>query len=58
MREVKSVNITLAAKEKLNNLIKNNKKVRLNAKEVGTAELIAALISKQAELENQKRINS
>lgn len=37
LREVKNVNTILSAKEKINSLIKNNKKVRLNAKEVGTA---------------------
>jgi hypothetical protein len=57
LKEVKNINSSLLNKEKLINVIKG-KKVRFNAKEITQAELITALISKQGELDNQKRINS
>lgn len=57
LNEVKNINSSLLNKEKLINVIKG-KKVRFNAKEITQAELITALISKQGELDNQKRINS
>lgn len=49
LKEVKVVHTALAEKEKLNNVVRS-KKARINAKEVSTSEVIAALISKQAEL--------
>ena len=54
---MKDINDSLIAKEKLYSVVKA-RKVRLNAKEVDTAELITYLIAKQAELEHQKTVNS
>lgn len=47
LKEVKTINAGLVSKEKLVNIIKG-RKVRLNVKEVTEAELVTALISKQA----------
>lgn len=54
---VKSISKTLLAKEKLMNSIKA-KKIKYNPKQISNEELIAALISKQSELEQKKNINA
>jgi hypothetical protein len=57
LQEVKIINAGLVSKEKLLTTVRS-KKVRLNVKELGAAELITALICKQGELEQNKRINN
>ena len=59
MNEIRIVNTSLVAKEKIMNSIrmraKNNK---IYAKQIDTVGLISALYEKQSILQGQKRINS